>query len=302
MKNRKVSVFLSTTLLFGIVSFCGCAFGKSGINVERMLELENCTVHSEEFENPLSDSFADTFRELLKNGSLTPVEVGNTVGGKGEYLEFFDDNESYRLSIRTAEGGEKYLYADSGNNTGFFTMKEESLEDFSSELNWFAPKAFYGVIDTHISDNLYIVRPDDDTMESRSSDKIFVTSEIPFNEGDRVRVGYYGGIMETYPAQIYQLFIKGGSTVSDADEKISHKDDYAEAEKIALDYIENTLGRKGEIVKTEFEQYPDGEMGGVYQYFFDFISESGEENTYYYGAYVDITETELTDSIFYLLK
>lgn len=215
MKNRKVSVFLSTILLFGILSLCGCAFGKSGINVERMLELENCSVHSAEFENPLSDSFADLFRDLLKNGFLTPVEVENTVGGNGEYLEFYDDDESYRLSIRTTEDGEKYLYADSGNSTGFFKMKDESLEDFSSELNWFAPKAFYGIIDTHISDNLYIVRPDDDTMESKSSDKIFVNSEILFNEGDRVRVGYYGGIMETYPAQINQLFIKGGSSVVD---------------------------------------------------------------------------------------
>ena len=89
------------------------------------------------------------------------------------------------------------------------------MEEFSFQLSSYAPKAFYGVIDTHISDNLYIVRPDEDTMESKSSDKIFVTSEIPFNEGDRVRVGYYGGIMETYPGQINQLFIKGGSTVTE---------------------------------------------------------------------------------------
>ena len=43
-------------------------------------------------------------------------------------------------------------------------------------------------------------------------------------------------------------------------------------------------------------------MGGVYQYFFDFRDESGEENTYYYGAYDDITEGELYDAVFYLLK
>ena len=210
MKNRIIALFLPAVLLL-----CGCNSGKDSIDIVKATELKNCSVHSGEFENPLSDSFSDIFRELLKNGSLMPVEAENTLGGKDEYLEFFDDKESYKLSIRTSEGGGKYLYADSGNSAGYFTMEEESLENFSNQLSWFAPKAFYGVIDTHISDNLYIVRPDEDTMESKSSDKIFVTSEIPFNEGDRVRVGYYGGIMETYPAQINQLFIKGGSSIDD---------------------------------------------------------------------------------------
>ena len=212
MKNRIKALFLSAVLLL-----CSCNSDKGGIDLMKAVELNNCSVHSVEFENPLSESTADIFRELLKNGSLTPVEAENTVGGNGDYLEFFGENESYKISIRTSESDEKYLYAVSGNNEGFFTMDKEYMEDFSSELNRYAPKAFYGVIDTHISENLYIVRPDGDTMESKSSDKIFVTSEIPFNEGDRVRVGYYGDIMETYPAQINQLFIKGGSSVDDTD-------------------------------------------------------------------------------------
>lgn len=212
MKKRISVLFLSAVLLL-----CSCNSDKGSIDLLKAVELNNCSVHSVEFENPLSESSADIFRELLKNGSLTPVEVENTVGGNDEYLEFLGDNESYKISIRTSESDEKYLYAVSGNRSGFFTMDKEYMEDFSSELNWFAPKAFYGVIDTHISDNLYIVRPDVDTVESKSCDKIYVTSEIPFNEGDRVRVGYYGGIMETYPAQIYQLFIKGGSSVDDTD-------------------------------------------------------------------------------------
>lgn len=212
MKKRISVLFLSAVLLL-----CGCNSDKGSIDLLKAVELNNCSVHSVEFENPLSESSADIFRELLKNGSLTPVEVENTVGGNDEYLEFFDENESYKISIRTSESDEKYLYAVSGNRSGFFTMDKEYMDNFSSELNWFSPKAFYGVIDTHISDNLYIVRPDVDTVESKSGDKIYVTSEIPFNEGDRVRVGYYGGIMETYPAQIYQLFIKGGSSVDDTD-------------------------------------------------------------------------------------
>lgn len=214
MKNRIIVLFLSAVLLL-----CGCNPDKGSIDLTKAVELRNCSVNSVEFENPLSGSNADIFRELLKNGSLTPVEAGNTVGGNGEYLEFYDENESYKLSIRTGENGEEYIYAVSGNTGSFFSMDKDSMKDFSSELNWFAPKAFYGVIDTHISDNLYVVRPDGDTMESKSCDKIFVNSEIPFNEGDRVRVGYYGGIMETYPGQINQLFIKGGSTVTDTSEQ-----------------------------------------------------------------------------------
>ncbi|MGN0588619.1 MAG: hypothetical protein ACI4KO_03705 [Ruminiclostridium sp.] len=210
MKNRIIALFLSAVLLL-----CGCNSDKGDIDIMRAVELKNCSVNSVEFKNPLSDSNADVFRELLKNGSLTPVEADNTEVGNGEYLEFYDENESYKLSIRTGENGEEYIYAVSGNTGSFFSMDKDSMEEFSFQLSSYAPKAFYGVIDTHISDNLYIVRPDDDTNEIRSCDKIFVNSEIPFNDGDRVRVGYYGGIMETYPGQINQLFIKGGSTVTE---------------------------------------------------------------------------------------
>ncbi len=59
-----------------------------------------------------------------------------------------------------------------------------------------------------------LVKPDDDSKETKSADKIYVSldviSEIPvptINAGDRVRVIYNGEIAETYPAQINNVFV-----------------------------------------------------------------------------------------------
>lgn len=59
-----------------------------------------------------------------------------------------------------------------------------------------------------------LVKPDANSSESKSADKISVSldvvSEIPvpnFIVGDRVRVIYNGEIAETYPAQINKVFV-----------------------------------------------------------------------------------------------
>ena len=65
-----------------------------------------------------------------------------------------------------------------------------------------------------VTEKSILVKPDDDSKESKSADKIYVSldviSEIPvptINAGDRVRVIYNGEIAETYPAQINNVFV-----------------------------------------------------------------------------------------------
>lgn len=75
---------------------------------------------------------------------------------------------------------------------------------------------------------------------------------------------------------------------------------YAEAEKIALDYINNVLGIEGEIIDTEYYCYDYGITGGLRQYLFTFVDSDGKTSKYYYHSYYDITETELNEKIFTL--
>ena len=65
-----------------------------------------------------------------------------------------------------------------------------------------------------VTEKNILVKPDDDSKETKSADKIYVSldviSEIPvptINAGDRVRVIYNGEIAETYPAQINNVFV-----------------------------------------------------------------------------------------------
>ena len=65
-----------------------------------------------------------------------------------------------------------------------------------------------------VTEKNILVKPDDDSKETKSADKIYVSldviSEIPvptINTGDRVRVIYNGEITETYPAQINNVFV-----------------------------------------------------------------------------------------------
>ncbi len=65
-----------------------------------------------------------------------------------------------------------------------------------------------------VTEKNILVKPDDDSKETKSADKIYVSldviSEIPvptINTGDRVRVIYNGEIAETYPAQINNVFV-----------------------------------------------------------------------------------------------
>lgn len=77
---------------------------------------------------------------------------------------------------------------------------------------------------------------------------------------------------------------------------------YAEAEEIALNYINNVLGIEGEITDTEYYCYDYGITGGLRQYHFTFVDSNGKILKYFYHSYEDITETELTEYNFTLMK
>lgn len=239
---KKGLVLLSAAVLL----LSGCDSKKPTVDINEVLAYEGFSVNSVEFQYDAPEYCREIFEEIIGGSSLKPVSLSGKTRGTGEYLKFEDGGKTCKFSIREANDGKKYLYADSGNEAEFFEMDAEKMEELEGQLMWFSPKAFYGEIVEKHSDTAYVVCPDEGFRERNSSDKIFVSSDIPFNVGDRVRVGYYGGIMETYPAQINQLFIKGGSTVDNVSDSTSDKasDDsegFTEKELKEMESVRNAI-------------------------------------------------------------
>ncbi len=88
----------------------------------------------------------------------------------------------------------------------------KTVDDFSdvtvidSEFN--AVPSFTATV-IEVYDSNILVEPDEGTNERRSSDRIYVSTDIEDSDrvcevkaGDRISVYYRGGIMETYPARL----------------------------------------------------------------------------------------------------
>ncbi len=225
-----------------VLLLSGCDSKKAAVDINEVLGYEGFSVNSVEFQYDAPEYCREIFEEIIGSASLKPVSLSGKTRGTGEYLKFESGGEACKFSIREADDGKKYLYADSGNEAEFFEMDAEKMEELEGQLLWFSPKAFYGEIVEKHSDTAYVVCPDEGFWERNSSDKIFVSSDIPFNVGDRVRVGYYGGIMETYPAQINQLFIKGGNSV-EVESSAEDEEAFTNRELEEMEAVRNTVSQ-----------------------------------------------------------
>ena len=126
----------------------------------------------------------------------------------GEYSE---------LEFYETEHGCFMTFTESAGTTGYFpfeTKEYEEAEVFSYEIsehdfgavsghfNWIKHDIFTGVI-AETAGNTYIVEADGgQTVTGR----VFVSLNEPAEVGDRVRVCFKGGIMETSPQQIDQVY------------------------------------------------------------------------------------------------
>ncbi|MBQ8781193.1 MAG: hypothetical protein IJZ72_05925 [Oscillospiraceae bacterium] len=134
----------------------------------------------------------------------------------GEYsaLEFYETEQGYFMTL-TERAGLTEIFP-------FETMEYETEEIFSyeiSEMDYHAVSGlfhelkhniFTGVI-TETAGNIYIVEADGGQWVQG---RVFVALDEPAEVGDRVRVCFKGGIMETSPQQIDQVY---ASVISAAD-------------------------------------------------------------------------------------
>lgn len=59
-----------------------------------------------------------------------------------------------------------------------------------------------------VTDNSIIVKPADDSLELNSADKFSIPNkeELPLQIGDTVEIVYDGSILESYPAQLGEVY------------------------------------------------------------------------------------------------
>ena len=83
----------------------------------------------------------------------------------------------------------------------------KSGKDFGQSEDLYRFEAI--ILEVH--DAHFLVKPREDTQEARSADKIVVStqnadSNVQWQVGDPVLITYDGIIMETYPAQLHQVY------------------------------------------------------------------------------------------------
>ena len=88
----------------------------------------------------------------------------------------------------------------------FFTGCSRDIEDMANE------PSFTGII-SEVHENYLLVKVDENEDEYSSSDVIIVSlnmeiedNSVSYNVGDSVRVYYDGNILESYPAQVNNVY------------------------------------------------------------------------------------------------
>ncbi len=143
-------------------------------------------------------------------GESRVIRMFNTGDGSGEYssMTFFDaDGKSYVEYVKNAgtKSGDEYLpnenpkskiYIIEGNNFGMLSFAFDAYNIFTGTVT--------KVLETEDS-YIYIVTGDDGGFPEG---EVFVTSEEELEYGDRVEVCFKGGVMESAPQQIDQIWCK----------------------------------------------------------------------------------------------
>ncbi len=146
----------------------------------------------------------------------------------------YEEDGEFIVAV-TDDGSQKYTFQKSGPNMVFIADQSSPMPGYAyspgdkaevclADGAVFQPaetedtqpggNPYFNAEVLEVSEKSILVKPDKDSAEIRSADKISVSldmiSTIPipaFQAGDRVRIIYNGEILESYPAQINQVFV-----------------------------------------------------------------------------------------------
>lgn len=166
----------------------------------------------EDAANTLSDYYITELNELMQGTSSDMLREVVGISRVTGTLRLYPDStsESYdEMALYICING-TYYYSISANGTiGYFELTEQQYNELVNFFTMNMPNIMYcTVVET---DGMNYTNPDEGFYllgSSDSGDIYSVHDSGKFAVGDSVKVCYYGGIMETYPAQINKLWIK----------------------------------------------------------------------------------------------
>lgn len=173
----------------------------------------------EDAANTLSDYYITELNELMQGTSSDMLSEVVGISRITGTLRLYPDSASDgydEMALHMSVTG-KYYYSISANGAiGYFELTEQQYNELENFFAMNMPNIMYCTVAE--TDGMNYTNPDEGFYllgSSDSGDIYSVHDDGKFAVGDSVKVCYYGGIMETYPAQINKLWIKA---VYDSDE------------------------------------------------------------------------------------
>lgn len=168
----------------------------------------------EDAANTLSDYYIEEFNQLMQGTSSDMLSEIAGISQTAGTLRLYPDSASGsydEMSLYMCSSTGKYYYSISADGAiGYFELTEQQYNELENFFAMNMPDIMYcTVVET---DGMNYTNPDEGFYllqgSSGSGDIYAVHDDGKFAVGDSVKVCYYGGVMETYPAQIRKLWIK----------------------------------------------------------------------------------------------
>ncbi len=249
----------------------------------------------EDAANTLSDYYIEEFNQLMQGTSSDMLSEIAGISQTAGTLRLYPDSasESYdEMSLYMCSSTGKYYYSISADGAiGYFELTEQQYNELENFFAMNMPNIMYCTVAE--TDGMNYTNPDDGFyLLLGSSDIYSVHDDGKFAVGDSVKVCYYGGIMETYPAQINKLWIKA---VYDSNENAFNDTAYykyfrgewtsANGNNVTLDYT------SGNYSTVSCKETSDGYMLVVDDMTY-YIAKENTDVMYAYENYQqDVTET-----------
>lgn len=169
-------------------------------------------------------------------------------------LGFYETENGFYVEFIDGAGYTQVFPFEDKDRIGWFRIYEISEMDYhavSERFHWIKHNIFTGVI-TETAGNTYIVTADEGQWVQG---RVFVSLNEPAEVGDRVRVCFKGGVMETSPQQIDQVY---ASVISAAqlNEGVYYSNEFSEDVRFVVS------GNKMQFFgsRTDFEKIYDSIM------------------------------------------
>jgi len=167
--------------------------------------------------NPSDDESISALADILADASGEPFfdDYGTLAGGEDAQLRCYqydrEDAPDYCDIIAPYWSADRFYYGITSYDTectAYFELPADSYEQLMSWFMLYTPYSFIGTVVEQDGEN----KTDPDNgyylIEDNSGGMYMIHSDERFEIGDSVEVCYYGSVMESYPMQVRDIWVK----------------------------------------------------------------------------------------------